>query len=561
MAPFDALLPVSFLHGANQPSIFLSSCATAMASPRNSSASASAVAAARRLMLDEDQAAFSILDRPSADNVLGLILLALCEARMGKLTRAVAHTAVMCRMIQQLGLPDVSVSTEPFHAYELARLVAVAYTVDVVLSSLAGQSFAVSMADLEVAAARISHMGGADAETATFAALLRSTIVFAQAVEHQRKLAHRAASGGGSSTGNGVGSSSTTASSFADSHGSAACHRALSAWADSLPASLTFEDVNLSRASRAKSSSAAAANGNGPAPSSSSSSWAWAWSLMHSFAEMAVCVLDGGGRQSSTAANNLSVLCLDTMNLDSQPSAILALLPLTFAQSIPASGAANTASAAASAVPSVFAQLQSAFDFGDWQLRRTRAFLGIPAPASGPASGSGPVGAPSGVHSSYGASAPSNAFIPPPPGGPHHHAYHPHYASRSPSTNYNGNSLGPPPPPPAAGSSSLSSLPSLRARDLSDPRPPPPRPSSVSPPQQQRAQLAPLGGGDESGGLAKYRGSPAGPAGTMPPSPHAYAARRLPGIVGGGSSNGSPHVNGDGGPRRLPPMNGGGGSD
>ncbi|PWN25821.1 hypothetical protein BDZ90DRAFT_228180 [Jaminaea rosea] len=564
IAPFNALIPLAYTHGTTQPSVFITHCANAMVSPHNHAA----VAAARRLMLDEDQAAFSILDRPSADSVLALVLLALCEARSGKLTRAVAHTAVMCRMMQQLNLPDVSVSTEPFHAGELCRLVAVAYTVDIVLSSLAGQSFAVSHTDLEVAAMRISQIGTQDPDTAPYAALLRSSIVFAQAVEHQRKLAHR------------IGTNNTgSTSSFADSHGSAACHHALSAWADSLPSHLAFEDGNLSRASRAARSSGGVGSISAVGRDGASS-WAWAWSLMHCFAEMAVCVLDGGGRQSATAASNLSVLCLDTVNLESQPSAILALLPLTFAHAIVAKSGAggatagsSSASTTAAAVGPVFTSLQKTFDFEEWQLRRTRAFLGISAPShsvSTPGLNAGH----SSVTSSYATNSNSNAYA-----SPAHH--YPHYSSRSPSMGYtnsslsnghghgHGHSLAPPPPPggPLSSSASLSSLPSLRARGISDPRP---RPPSVSPPHRSSQLLAPLSEDGSASNGSKVSGAPVSPyngtrpslapmaspgsnggagTGTGPTSPHSFAAaRRLPGLASSANGNGTrlPSINGVG---------------
>lgn len=363
IAPFNSLVPLAYhphhqVPGSIKPSALLSlaiGCLTKGRTHGRHEADKLA-AASRSLLLEEDGTGLTALDHPTAEIALALVILAIEEGSSGKLNRAVAHSGIACRMIQDLGLPDaVHQSCEPFHPYELSRLVCVAYVVDITVSTLAGRPPCVGLTDLDIATAQISSIAGADGTSTLFATLLRSAAVFVMALDHQRKVTNRVA---------GTQDDIEAASSV--------CHRALSVWADDLPASLVFDDNNLARASRAHHASNYSTASIQGAASINESAWGWAFTLMHCFAEMAVCVLEsaaGSARvRRGAACSNLTTLLLETMDRPNRMS-LLSLLPLLVA----AQGSSNLSIR----VSGEMAESTRLNSMSDDQVRRARVFMGI----------------------------------------------------------------------------------------------------------------------------------------------------------------------------------------
>lgn len=308
-------------------------------------------ASARRLLAEEDDHGRSLLDHPNAETILGLVILALEESSYGKLNRATAHSSIACRIIQDLNLPGVTLSdSDLFHPFELCRLVCVAFVADVTLSALAGRPSCISVVDLDIAANKVSQIAGCDSMSALFATLLRSTAVFARALEHQRRVAHRI-----------EGSQTNTEAAAAQ------CHEALGAWANELPASLSFDDHNLARAGRVFNR-----DGTKHSDGGGELAWVWAFTLMHCFAEMAVCVLEAAAGPTKVrreaACSNLATLLLDTMDGPCRNS-VLSMLPLLFA----GQGPRDTSLC----ISHQLAESRRYNALDDDQIRRAKVFLGI----------------------------------------------------------------------------------------------------------------------------------------------------------------------------------------
>lgn len=345
--PFVAVLPAAYLQGNYVASDSLLALAARDRSRFQPSASTEHTAAICQLLSAENEEGKTLLDHSSAETALGLIALAFSEAKMGKLNRAVAFSTQACRVIADV---DLSSAVYPFTVHDLARLLCVVYVFDILLASLAGKTGCVGVTDLEIAAAHISATAvttAGDATTSALHTLLKSATVFVRALDHRRKVAHRV-------SGNQMSADASIT----------ACHQALNSWADELPASLAFDDANLSRASRIQNSY--------DAHSESEAVWAWSWTLMHSFAEMSVCLCAvGGDSRYSAATSNLGVLLNSTLRqVQLDGGSIFTILPLLFASQ----PSANETSSRSNAL---LASVADCSCINEEQLRRARTWLGV----------------------------------------------------------------------------------------------------------------------------------------------------------------------------------------
>ncbi|CAO1638426.1 unnamed protein product [Sympodiomycopsis kandeliae] len=374
-APFNSILPEMFFTHQARPSHILSLAIESFVSTRVSASKGTDTWSSREeytnsvlnLLIEGDRPAHG--EHASTERALALVLLALHDLSKGKTLGALTLSTAAVRMVQDLGLHEgATVPGDVFHPTHCARLVCIAYTVEVIVTAVACKPSCLGDLDFAIATSMLSHMEskngdhhrGGDRVTTAFSSLLRASQVFAGAIQHQRRLALQ------------LPASDKERSQHA-------CQEALNTWATSLPSVLTFNDVNLSEASRSNG-----APGN--------NSWAWAWSMMHTFAEMTVCILEndhnayntghqrhlsnGAAGRRGAASNNLAVL-LDTFDDDTRRS-VFALAPVLFAAHAPGDASLR--------VSSYLAAVRDNVALNDDQLRRTMMYLGANGTVNGSSS-------------------------------------------------------------------------------------------------------------------------------------------------------------------------------
>lgn len=365
-APFNSILPELFFTHQARPSHILSLAIGSFVSSRADSGYASneeyTTSVVKLLVEGDHHSGTAQYEHSSTERALALVLLALHDLAKGRTMGALTLSTAALRMVQDLGLHEgVVIPGDVFHPIHCARLVCLVYTVEVIVTAIACKPSCLGELDFAIASSTVSHLATkgehrGDRVTTAFVALLGSAQVFLDVVQHQRRLALH------------LPASDTEKSKYR-------CQEALNSWASNLPAALTFNDANLSDASRSS-------NGD----HGRDTAWGWAWSMMHCFAEMSVCMLENGnsnaqyhgrhqrhhsngsvGRRSA-ACNNLVVL-LETFRVDTRRS-LFALLPLLFA----AQGASEVSSGR---VSSYLSAARDNVALTDDQLRRTMIYLGI----------------------------------------------------------------------------------------------------------------------------------------------------------------------------------------
>lgn len=357
-APFNAILPDMFFTHQARPSHILSiaiGSIVASSAPVHDEYTSSVV----KLLVEGDHhTGRSHFEHSSTERALALVLLAVHDLSRGRTMGALTLSTAALRMVQDLGLHEGAVVPgDVFHPIHCARLVCLVYTVEVLVAAIACKPSCLGELDFAVASSTVSHLTTkgehrGDRITAAYLALLGSAQVFLDVVQHQRRLAlHMPAV-------------ETDKSKYR-------CQDALNAWATTLPSTLTFNDGNLTEASRSNTSD----GGNDRA-------WGWAWCMMHCFAEMSVCMLEndaapgygphqrhpsnGSVGRRSAAGKNLGVL-LDVVRVDARRS-IFSLLPLLFA--------AQSSVEPSMRVSSYLSALRENVALTDDRLRKTMVYLG-----------------------------------------------------------------------------------------------------------------------------------------------------------------------------------------
>lgn len=362
-APVNALLPKVF-YGKQQPGTLLTLAISCFSSTRVSGDTTSGDAfahSARKMLIDEDASRQTIYESPTTDVVLTVLLLSMHEASTGKLSKAVSASMTTINMIHDLRLHEAGVGAGHFHPAEVARIVCLAYVVDLNVNTLAGKPTSLSDTDFLIATSRLAYVAGGDATSGAFLALLRSARVFAAVVDHQRRHTYRLLS--------------------ADEINDTRRKDSLNVWADSLPPSLAFNDGNLAEVSRIL-----AGHAQPQYQSEDETAWAWAWTMMHCFAEMSVFLLEslpsGSSQRRGAASANLCVL-VEALDRTTR-SSVLSLLPLLIAsQARPVGGVPSSATVYLSEAQSSLCLID------DEQCRNALAYLGVIdpiVPANRPAS-------------------------------------------------------------------------------------------------------------------------------------------------------------------------------
>lgn len=252
---------------------------------------------ARRMLQEEDQDGFSLLDRPDVDLALTLCFLAAHELGMGRIQRALSFSNDAVRIISTLRLAEghlpparknnyardsFSSSSWPRRA-TCERLVLLAWTLDMTISALAAQTSTVRRSDVLAAARSFGTSGDEtrDDVTKSFARLAEIATVFGLVVD-----ANEPCSKG---------------------------EEALQSWAAALVVEHKFDDYNMKQASRLLEEPEASA----------ASHRAWFWAEMHLVAECSVFLMEARRAGGPQADRGQQKAALDNIHL------ILSVLSIT----------------------------------------------------------------------------------------------------------------------------------------------------------------------------------------------------------------------------------------
>lgn len=252
---------------------------------------------ARRMLQDEDQDGFTLLDRPDVDLALTLCFLAAHELGMGRLQRALSYSNDAVRIVAVLKLADgqlpparknnysrdsFSSSSWPRRA-TCERLALLAWTLDMTIAALAGQSPSVRRSVVLAAARKFGTSGDEvrDDVTKSFARLAEIATVFGLVVDANEP----------------------------DSKG----EEALQSWAAALIVEHKFDDYNMKQASRLLEEPEASA----------ASHRAWFWAQMHLVAECSVFLMEARRAGAPQVDRGQQKAALDNINL------ILSVLSIT----------------------------------------------------------------------------------------------------------------------------------------------------------------------------------------------------------------------------------------
>ncbi|SPO28904.1 uncharacterized protein UTRI_05052_B [Ustilago trichophora] len=252
---------------------------------------------ARRMLQEEDQDGFTLLDRPDVDLALTLCFLAAHELGMGRLQRALSYSNDAVRIVATLRLAEghlpparknnysrdsFSSSSWPRRA-TCERLVLLAWTLDMTIAALAAQSSTVRRSDVLAAARNFGTSGDEvrDDVTKSFARLAEIATVFGVVVD-----ANEPCSKG---------------------------EEALQAWAAALVVEHKFDDYNMKQASRLLEEPEASA----------ASHRAWFWAQMHLVAECSVFLMEARRAGGPQADRGQQKAALDNIHL------ILSVLSIT----------------------------------------------------------------------------------------------------------------------------------------------------------------------------------------------------------------------------------------
>ncbi|GAC99901.1 C6 transcription factor [Pseudozyma hubeiensis SY62] len=252
---------------------------------------------ARRMLQEEDQDGFTLLDRPDVDLALTLCFLAAHEFGMGRLQRALSYSNDAVRIIASLklvegqlpparknnyGRDSFASSSWPRRA-TCERLVLLAWTLDMTLAALASQTSSVRRSDVLAAGRKFGTSGdeARDDVTKSFARLAEIATVFGLVID-----ANEPCSKG---------------------------EEALQSWAGALVVEHKFDDYNMKSASRLLEEPEASA----------ASHRAWFWAQMHLLAECSVFLMEARRAGGPQADRGQQKAALDNINL------ILSVLSIT----------------------------------------------------------------------------------------------------------------------------------------------------------------------------------------------------------------------------------------
>ncbi|KAJ1020480.1 hypothetical protein NDA13_005797 [Ustilago tritici] len=252
---------------------------------------------ARRMLQEEDQDGFTLLDRPDVDLAMTLCFLAAHELGMGRIQRALSFSNDAVRIIATLRLAEGHVPPARKNGYArdsfsssswprratCERLVLLAWTLDMTISALATQPSMVRRSDVLAAARKFGTSGDEtrDDVTNSFARLAEIATVFGLVLD-----ANEPCSKG---------------------------EDALQSWAAALVVEHKFDDYNMKSASRLLEEPEASA----------ASHRAWFWAQMHLVAECSVFLMEArraGGPQGDRGQQKAA---LDKIHL------ILSVLSIT----------------------------------------------------------------------------------------------------------------------------------------------------------------------------------------------------------------------------------------
>ncbi|EST09010.1 Zn(2)-C6 fungal-type DNA-binding domain protein [Kalmanozyma brasiliensis GHG001] len=252
---------------------------------------------ARRMLQDEDQDGFTLLDRPDVDLSLTLCFLSAHELGMGRLQRALSYSNDAVRINATLKLADGQLPPARKNAYgrdsfsssswprraTCERLVLLAWTLDMTIAALAAQSSTVRRSDVLAAARNFGTSGDEtrDDVTKSFARLAEIATVFGLVID-----ANEPCSKG---------------------------EDALQSWAAALVVEHKFDDYNMKSASRLLEEPEASA----------ASHRAWFWAQMHLIAECSVFLMEARRSGAPQADRGQQKAALDNIHL------ILSVLSIT----------------------------------------------------------------------------------------------------------------------------------------------------------------------------------------------------------------------------------------
>ncbi|PWN46596.1 hypothetical protein IE53DRAFT_391239, partial [Violaceomyces palustris] len=274
--------------------------------------------AARSILMGEDEHGNIAIDRPDLDTAQALCFLAAHELGMGRFQRALYYSNACVRAVSSLKLHEgfVPQRQQPSYSREsnasstirkntCQKFACLAWCLDILVSTLAGQTPLVRAEDVELALSRFSGTG--DETAKSFCNLARVFAVFARVLDHSRKV--KAAVSTSSS------SSSSRLPKVAELQDEVRrCEESLFEWAESLPLDQRFDETNLESASKVLSDVEAQ-----PATDR-----AWCWSMMHSMAECSMFLLHSQSSPNATTPSDLSLQLSDP----SRPQAAYANLLL-----------------------------------------------------------------------------------------------------------------------------------------------------------------------------------------------------------------------------------------
>ncbi|SNX86246.1 uncharacterized protein MEPE_04955 [Melanopsichium pennsylvanicum] len=252
---------------------------------------------ARRMLHEEDQDGFTLLDHPDVDLALTLCFLAAHEVGMGRLQRALSYSNDAVRIVATLKLAEghqpparknnytqdsFSSSFWPRRA-TCERLVLLAWTLDMTTAALAAQTSTVRRADVLTAARNFGTSGdeARDDVTKSFARLAEIATVFGLVVDTNEPCSKG--------------------------------ESALQSWAATLVVEHKFDDYNMKQASRLLEEPEASA----------ASHRAWFWAQMHLIAECSVFLMEARRAGVPQADRGQQKAALDNIHL------ILSVLSIT----------------------------------------------------------------------------------------------------------------------------------------------------------------------------------------------------------------------------------------
>ncbi len=320
-------------------------------------------------------------------------LLAACDLLAGRHTRAALQTASSWRMVTLLGLdrgqyrsarPCPAPYTSARNQASLRRLAMLAYLLDVLVAVLTGAApSAPAQTTQRFAEAGFGGSGsgsGADEVTTALFHAVASVDVFRTVLDATRDEAAAAAS---------AASGSKTASLLLPpaSPSIDAGHRALASWAQSLPATLQFNEEVLRAATRDFLD--ASAHGRAVAPVHAS------WACMHLFAELSNLLLNHRRGPIAVASQNAARSnvghVLEAMGAAGRATHLLAF-PAALAAAWTAAGASSSSygmqAAGAEKLQLWWADCRTMFRLSETKVQHIAASLGIASSSSSSGTGS-----------------------------------------------------------------------------------------------------------------------------------------------------------------------------